>query len=87
MMEARMSRLEELRKQQEKIAAEIAAEMEKDRAAMVQHVRKAIKDYAITLSEVKNVLTMRKPRAKSGAKAAKVSDGTKRPRGRPRKGA
>ena len=79
-----MSRLEELRKQQEKIAAEIAAEMEKDRAAMVQHVRKAIKDYAITLSEVKNVLTMRKPRAKS---AAKVSDGAPKKRGRPRKNA
>jgi hypothetical protein len=79
-----MSRLDELRKQQEKIAAEIAAEMEKDRAAMVQHVRKAIKDYAITLSEVKNVLTMRKPRAKS---AAKASDGAPKKRGRPRKNA
>ncbi len=79
-----MSRLDELRKQQEKIAAEIAAEMEKDRAAMVQHVRKAIKDYSITLSEVKNVLTMRKPRAKS---AAKVSDGAPKKRGRPRKNA
>ena len=82
-----MSRLEELRKQQEKIAAEIAAEMEKDRAAMVQHVRKAIKDYSITLSEVKNVLTMRKPRAKTAAKASKASGGAAKKRGRPRKNA
>ena len=79
-----MSRLEELRKQQEKIAAEIAAEVEKARADMVQHVRKAIKDYHITLSEVKSVLTMRKPRAKN---AAKASDGTPKKRGRPRKNA
>ena len=77
-----MSRLDELRLQQEKIAAEIAAEVEKARAEMVQHVRKAIKDYHITLSEVKNVLTMRKPRAKG---AAKVSDGAPKKRGRPRK--
>ena len=77
-----MSRLEELRKQQEKIAAEIAAEVDKDRADMVQHVRKAIKDYHITLSEVKNVLTMRKPRAKN---AANASDGAPKKRGRPRK--
>ena len=79
-----MSRLEELRKQQEKIAAEIAAEVDKDRADMVQHVRKAIKDFHITLSEVKNVLTMRKPRAKN---AAKASDGAPKKRGRPRKNA
>jgi hypothetical protein len=77
-----MSRLDELHLQQEKIAAEIAAEVEKARAEMVQHVRKAIKDYHITLSEVKNVLTMRKPRAKG---AAKVSDGAPKKRGRPRK--
>ena len=80
-----MSRLDELRLQQEKIAAEIAAEVEKARAEMVQHVRKAIKDYHITLSEVKNVLTMRKPRAKGAAKASKVSDGAPKKRGRPRK--
>jgi hypothetical protein len=79
-----MSRLEELRKQQEKIAAEIAAEVEKDRAVMVQKVREAIKNYGITLSEVKNVLTMRKPRAKS---AAKASVGAPKKRGRPRKNA
>jgi len=79
-----MSRLEELRKQQEKIAAEIAAEVEKDRAVMVQKVREAIKNYGITLSEVKNVLTMRKPRTKS---AAKASDGAPKKRGRPRKNA
>ncbi len=77
-----MSRLDELRKQQEKIAAEIAAEVDKDREVMVQNVRKAIKDYHITLSEVKNVLTMRKPRAKG---AAKASDGSTKKRGRPRK--
>jgi DNA-binding protein H-NS len=82
-----MSRLEELRKQQEKIAAEIAAEVEKDRAVMVQKVREVIKDYGITLSEVKNVLTMRKPRAKTAAKASKASSGAPKKRGRPRKNA
>lgn len=82
-----MSRLEELEKKQAEIAQAIADEKAKVRGDMVQHVRNAIKTYGITLSEVKNVLTMRKPRAKSAAKAAKVSDGTKRPRGRPRKGA
>ncbi len=82
-----MSRLEELRKQQEKIAAEIAAEVEKDRAVMVQKVREVIKDYGITLSEVKNVLTMRKPRAKTAAKASKTSSGAPKKRGRPRKNA
>ncbi len=83
-----MSRLDELRKQQEKIAAEIAAEMEKDRAAMVQHVRKAIKDYEITHTEVKSVLKARKKRvAKSVTSSSKPSDGAPKKRGRPRKNA
>ena len=77
-----MSRLEELQKQREKIDAEIAAEKAKVRDSILGHVRDAIKTHGITLSEVKNVLTMRKPRAKG---AAKVSDGTPKKRGRPRK--
>lgn len=77
-----MSRLEELQRQQEKIAQEIADEKAKVRDSILGHVRSAIKEHGITLSEVKNVLTMRKPRAKN---AAKVSDGTAKKRGRPRK--
>ncbi len=82
-----MSRLEELEKKQAEIAQAIADEKAKVRGDMVQHVRNAIKTYGITLSEVKNVLTMRKPRAKSAAKASKVSDGAPKKRGRPRKAA
>ena len=82
-----MSRLEELQKQQEKISAEIAAEKAKVRDDILMHVRNAIKEHSITLREVKNVLTMRKPRAKNAAKASKASDGTPKKRGRPRKNA
>ena len=79
-----MSRLEELEKQQAAIAQAIENEKAKVRDQVVFDVRNAIKTYGITLSEVKNVLTMRKPRAKSGAKA---SDGAPKKRGRPRKNA
>ena len=79
-----MSRLEELEKQQAAIAQAIENEKAKVRDQVVFDVRNAIKTYGITLSEVKNVLTMRKPRAKS---AAKASDGAPKKRGRPRKNA
>ena len=82
-----MSRLDELQRQQEAIAAEIAAEKAKMRDSILGHVRDAIKEHGITLREVKNVLTMRKPRAKNAAKASKASDGTPKKRGRPRKNA
>lgn len=61
-----MGRLEELEKQQEAIAAEEA----KARGDVVQQVRALIKRHGITLSEVKIVLKMRKPRAKSGTSKA-----------------
>ena len=79
-----MSRLEELEKQQAAIAQAIENEKAKVRDQVVFDVRNAIKTYGITLSEVKNVLTMRKPRAKG---AAKASDGAPKKRGRPRKNA
>lgn len=80
-----MSRLDELQRKQEAIAAEIAAEKSKMREEMLQHVRKAIRDFEITHSEVKAVLKARKSRAKSAGTAAPLPDGVKRPRGRPRK--
>ena len=82
-----MSRLDELQKQREKIDAEIADEKAKVRDSILGHVRDAIKTHGITLSEVKNVLTMRKPRAKGTAKTSKASDGAPKKRGRPRKNA
>jgi hypothetical protein len=82
-----MSRLEELEKQQAAIAQAIENEKAKVRDQVVFDVRNAIKTYGITLSEVKNVLTMRKPRAKSAAKASKASGGAAKKRGRPRKNA
>jgi len=63
-----MSKLEQLLKQQEEIAAAIEAERAKSREDAVANVRVLIKTYGITLSEVKSVLTMRKKRtAKSPA--------------------
>ena len=82
-----MSRLDQLEAQQEALAKEIAAERAKVRDDVVTQVRMLIKKHSITLSEVKNVLTMRKPRAKGAAKPTKANDGIKRPRGRPRKAA
>ena len=82
-----MSRLEELEKQQAAIAQAIENEKAKVRDQVVFDVRNAIKTYGITLSEVKNVLTMRKPRAKTAAKASKASSGARKKRGRPRKAA
>jgi DNA-binding protein H-NS len=82
-----MSRLEELEKQQAAIAQAIENEKAKVRDQVVFDVRNAIKTYGITLSEVKNVLTMRKPRAKTAAKASKASSGAPKKRGRPRKAA
>ncbi len=67
-----MSKLEELLNKQVEIAAAIDAERSRGREEAVANVRAAIKQYGITLSEVKNVLVMRKPRSpKSVTKAAK----------------
>lgn len=81
-----MSRLAQLEAQQEALAKEIADEKAVVRGAVVDEVRALIKKYDITLSEVKNVLTMRKPRSKNAA-AAKPTDGTPKKRGRPKKNA
>jgi hypothetical protein len=79
-----MSKMEELLKKQKEIEEAIAAEKNKGREEAVASVRAAIKAYGITLSEVKNVLVMRKPRsANKTTTAAKKTTGAKR--GRPAK--
>ena len=79
-----MSKMAELLKKQEEIAAQIEAEKNKGREEAVHNVREAIKAYGITLREVKSVLVMRKPRAGATAKTtARKTTGAKR--GRPAK--
>ena len=79
-----MSKMAELLKKQEEIAAQIEAEKNKGREEAVHNVREAIKAYGITLREIKNVLVMRKPRAGATAKTtARKTVGAKR--GRPAK--
>ena len=57
-----MSKLEQLIKQQQDIANAIEEERAKGRDEAVANVKSLIKQYSITLREVKSVLTMRKPR-------------------------
>ena len=79
-----MSKMEELLRKQREIADAIEAEKNKGRDEALHNVREAIKAYGITLREVKNVLTMRKPRAGATAKTtARKTTGAKR--GRPAK--
>lgn len=86
-----MSKMETLLKKQALINAQIEAEKMKARDEVVYNVREAIAEYGITLSEVKNVLVMRKPRAtkktarKTTAKKATAKKTTGRKRGRPAK--
>ena len=86
-----MSKMETLLKKQAQINAQIEAEKMKARDEVVWHVREAIAEYSITLSEVKNVLVMRKPRAtkttarKTTAKKTTAKKTTGRKRGRPAK--
>ena len=86
-----MSKMETLLKKQAQINAQIEAEKLKARDEVVYNVREAIAEYGITLSEVKNVLVMRKPRAtkktarKTTAKKATTKKTTGRKRGRPAK--
>lgn len=83
--------METLLKKQALINAQIEAEKMKARDEVVYNVREAIAEYGITLSEVKNVLVMRKPRAtkktarKTTAKKATAKKTTGRKRGRPAK--
>jgi hypothetical protein len=85
-----MSKLEQLLKQQQEIAAAIAAEKNKGREEALSTVRGLCKQYGITMREVKPYVLERKPRAgKEGVVAAKkrgaskTSTGAKR--GRPAK--
>jgi H-NS histone family len=78
-----MSKMAELLKKQEEIAALIEAEKNKGREEAVHNVREAIKAYGITLREVKNVLVMRTPRAGAKKTTARKTTGAKR--GRPAK--
>lgn len=79
-----MNKLEELLKKQKEIEDAIEAEKKKGREEALANVRAAIKAYGITLSEVKNVLVIRKPRSTNNqALAAKKATGAKR--GRPAK--
>ena len=87
-----MSKMDTLLKKQAVLAAQIEAEKMKARDEVVWHVREAIKEYGITLREIKNVLVLRKPRAtkttarKTTAKKATVKKSTTgRKRGRPAK--
>jgi len=84
--------METLLKKQAVLAAQIEAEKMKARDEVVWHVREAIKEYGITLREIKNVLVLRKPRAtkttarKTTAKKATAKKSTTaRKRGRPAK--
>jgi hypothetical protein len=85
-----MSKLEQLMKQQQEIAAAIEAEKSKGREEALTTVRGLCKQYGITLREVKPYVLERKPRAgKDGAALAKPRVARKSPtgakRGRPAK--
>ena len=67
-----MSKLEQLLKQHEELAAAIAAEKNKGRDEAVATVRSLCKQYGITQREIKAFVLERKPRVgKLGAAVAK----------------
>ena len=85
-----MSKLEQLLKQHEELAAAIAAEKNKGRDEALATVRGLCKQYGITMREIKAFVLERKPRVgKLGAAVAKkrvvrkTATGAKR--GRPAK--
>jgi hypothetical protein len=85
-----MSKLEQLLKQHEELAAAIAAEKNKGRDDALATVRSLCKQYGITMREVRAFVLERKPRVgKAGAAVAnkrvvrKSATGAKR--GRPAK--
>lgn len=85
-----MSKLEQLLKQQQDIAAAIEAEKNKGRDEALASVRALCKQYGITMREVKAYVLERKPRVgKDGAAVAKKRVVTKAAtgakRGRPAK--
>ena len=77
-----MSKLEELKKQQASIALAIAEETSKSRDAALANVRASIKEFEITLSEVKSALKKRKVRPTVAKKVPSTTASGKR-RGRP----
>lgn len=69
-----MSKLEQLLKQQQDIAAAIEAEKNKGREEAVATVQSLCKQYSITLREVRKFVLERKPRVgKDGVVVAKKS--------------
>jgi hypothetical protein len=85
-----MSKLEQLIKQQQEIAAAIAAEKNKGRDDALATVRGLCKQYGITMREVKPYVLERKPRVgKDGTAVAKPrvvrKSATGAKRGRPAK--
>jgi hypothetical protein len=85
-----MSKLEQLIKQQQEIAAAIAAEKNKGRDDALATVRGLCKQYEITMREVKPYVLERKPRVgKDGTAVAKPrvvrKSATGAKRGRPAK--
>lgn len=81
-----MSKLDELLAKQAAIAEEIAVEKAAMRSAVLEDVKRKIAEFQITATELKTVLTKRKRKMPAvSAPSPRPPDGTKRPRGRPRK--
>ena len=76
--------LEDLLKSQEKIANRIKELKAEGRAKALADVLKTIKEYELTLAELKSSIVMRKPRAPNGQGVKKVPKPGAKP-GRPPK--
>lgn len=74
-----MEDLDALLAQQAELAARIDEAKKANRTAVVERVKKDIKEYAITVTELRSVLKTRKRKAASDAAS---TDGEKKPRGR-----
>lgn len=79
-----METLEQLLADQAKIAEKIRAVKEAGREAALASVLKTIKDFELTMTELKGAIVKRKPRAKNGEGVVK-NQGTGAKRGRPPK--
>ena len=79
-----MDTLEQLLKDQAEIAEKIKTLKEAGREAALATVLKTIKDFELTMTELKGAIVMRKPRAKNGEGVVKTQ-GTGAKRGRPPK--
>ena len=76
--------LETLLEEQAKIAGKIKIAKEAGRVAALAGVLKTIKEYELTLAELKSVIVLRKPRAPNGEGVKKVPKPGAKP-GRPPK--